>query len=138
MKIDSGLVIAHLDREADHRERVVVYLNRESGELISVFSDDEAIETGDPFTNIESKRAVQSDPVRYLPIPLPDHSLLRRWFDEFLASIGYTDECVASIGGWLESQGREERRAWHTFRAQRVCEHLRSVAANAGIRLEIS
>lgn len=130
--------MGHLDHDADYTEQVSVYLNRRTGELFSVYEDDECLEAVDPFLNEQARLTVQSHPADFIHIPLPDHSKMHQWFQEFLRSIGRESEYSGSIGRWVESTNIEDdRHAWANFRSDRVCEHLKSHAAKAGLEVVI-
>ena len=139
MKVDSGMALAHLDRDSDFRDHVRVYLHRFTGEFVSVYEDDECHESvmAGAELNAEARLEVESDPAGFVEIPVPDHVLIHQWFREFLESEDRAYEYSGSIGRWLYSHNDKHRHAWSNFRGDRVCDLLTKTAEVAGVTLEL-
>jgi hypothetical protein len=125
LQLDGGWISAGLDRDADYPnpERPPmgrVFMNRETGEFI------------------EAQEPIESSPVSWLEIPIPDHGQHHRWFRAFLGSIGCEDEYFGSIGRWLNEYGSDVRfELWSNFRSERVIDHVIATCRAAGIDAEI-
>ena len=140
--VDFGLLIDYLVEDSDYQlYPYTVYLNRENGELLSIYEDEQEVEIMFGISREETshlRREVGEHPEIYLEIPVPDHEQWHAWFREFLERKGRSEEYFGSIGGWIKERASEEDyRDWENFQSDCVVRHATEVAAVAGVKIVI-
>ncbi len=142
VNVDRGMLITHLEEDSDYQLHPYrVYLNRENGELLSIYEDEEEVESMFGI-NVEEtrnlRREVRDHPEVYLEIPVPDHAQWHEWFQEFLEQRDRSEEYFGSIGGWIKQYAsKEDYRDWENFKSSCVVRYAMEIAAAAGAKIKI-
>jgi len=137
--LDGSWISAELNQDADYpnpdRAQIGrVFMNRKTGRFVGVLQSRD----NDDAANAKEREAIESSPVSWLEIHIPDHRQHHKWFRAFLESIGCEDEYFGSIGRWLNDYGSNVRvELWSNFRSQRVVDHVIAICRVAGIDAEV-
>ncbi len=129
--------------------QAIPYLDRDTGEILWVYEDDEDAETiaGVPTEeNREMREAIEAAPSRYLEIPGVDHGDHHDILRSFLRSSWTDDEAAreraygayrGSIGRWKDAvDDRDVIHAYYRFQEQRVLEIGEEFLRDNGIEPE--
>ena len=139
LQLDGGWISTGLDQDADYPnpdgpETGRVFLNRDTGQFVGVLWD----RGDDDDDSAKEREVIESSPVSWLEIPIPDHGQRHRWFRAFLGSIGCEDEYYGSIGRWLKEYGSDVRvELWSKYRSERVVDYVIARCRAAGIDAEV-
>ena len=138
LQLDSSWISAGLDQDADYPNPDGsplgrVFMNRETGKFIEVLRDRD----DDEEDSAKERAAIESSPVSWLEIPIPDHGQHHKWFRAFLRSINREQEYAGSIGDWLREYGSDDEVAWYVFRSERVVDYVIATCRGAGIDAEV-
>jgi hypothetical protein len=138
--LDTGVVCNHLHHIRDFllSDRRV-FLDREAGELVSVYEDHAEPPATGSREKLRLLRDIPEPADRFVEISIPDYSQWHTWFEEFVLSIGRWHDRLNDIGGWVKSIATEEERAaWAQFSRARIAEHAVRSAAEAGLTIRIA
>jgi hypothetical protein len=145
LRIDESFLL-EFGRDVDYSsdDQHTAYLDRDSGEIVWVFEDDQLTEgTASPEENAELRRRVADNPTRYLEVPRLDHGDHHDILREFLDSDWTEDEnakrnaeqaYIGSIGHWIkkvEAEGAVS--SYYEFRDRKIAEMASDFLRKHGI-----
>ena len=136
--IDRWMFESAMDTDRDHvvgDNLPIPYLDRETGEMLWVYEDDEDAES---IANIPAeenralREAIEATPSRYLEVPFVDHGehhdilrafLRSSWTDDDAAWQRVYDAYRGSIGRWKDAvDDRDVIHAYYRFQEQKMLE----------------
>lgn len=149
LTIDETLFRMAFDRDVVFHDSCpqMTYLDRQTGEILWVFEEDEDahMEAGiSPAENKAIRQRVTASPDRYLEIPGLDHGdhhdilqqfIASDWTDDEEAKSNAQDAYFGSIGGWKKSVEDEGAiHAFYDFRDRRTQQLAEAFLCQHGIK----
>jgi hypothetical protein len=145
----TDLEMAMMPRPTEHGEgEEFTYLDVQTGELVSVWDDDEAFAATmneHPDVNVRNRERVEADPERYIDVPRLDESDTHEILREFLDSSWTDDEerwsrahraYSGSIGRWKRAMRDYDEtiiHAWHRYEEEKMQRQMLEFLAEHGI-----